>query len=286
MAERSPFELRTWRASDGYRWYLRFYPASGRPCGQIVFLHGIRSHGGWYTRSCETLAGLGYEVHFLDRRGAGLNTAHRGDMSGFRRLIDDVAEYLTHLRLSRPWLPITLAGISWGGKLAAALPYRAPGLCHQMALICPGLCPIVRPPFLARLRILAARGLNPKRMFPIPLNEPDYFTDDPKWQAFIEADRFGLLSATARFLFASVGLDVYLRRAKRAIDVPTLLMLAGHDRVIDNAQTRQWFLGTNSHSRTVLDYPEAHHTLEFESADHPFVKHLAEWIDRSTVRRR
>ncbi|MEO2091897.1 MAG: alpha/beta hydrolase, partial [Gemmataceae bacterium] len=89
---------RQFTASDGYAFAVRVYSPPASPLGRLVFLHGIRSHGGWYTRSCEQFAAAGHEVHFLDRRGAGLNTSARGDTPNFRRLLDDVAEYLTAIR--------------------------------------------------------------------------------------------------------------------------------------------------------------------------------------------
>lgn len=271
--------LDTFRASDGYGFYFRHYPAAGAPRARIVFLHGIRSHGGWYTRSCDAFAAAGFEVFFLDRRGAGLNTAHRGDCPSFRRLIDDVAEFLQHIRGDRGWLPVFLGGISWGGKLATALPFRRPGLVDGIALLCPGLVPKVTPPLTRRARIALARVLRPGRAFPIPLNEPELFTASPEWQKFIETDPHGLRLATARFLANSFGLDVYLRRAARRVTVPTLLMLAEHDRIIDNVGTRK-FVARVPGPLEVIEYPGAHHTLEFEAADHPWVRDMTRWIER------
>jgi alpha-beta hydrolase superfamily lysophospholipase len=269
--------LATFPASDGYRWYYRRYAPANRPRGRVVFVHGIRSHGGWYTRSCAELAAAGFEVFFLDRRGAGLNTARRGDAPSFRRLLDDVAEFVADLRRSSPWLPVTLAGISWGGILAVGLPYRRPGLVDAVALLCPGICPKVAPPLLQRVGIARARLCDPGRFFPIPLNEPDLFTASPDWRRFIDRDRHGLREATARFLFGSFSLDIYLRRAVRRLTVPTLLLLAGHDRVIDNAATRR-FLEAAPTNRTVIEYPGAHHTLEFEPDGHPFVGDMIGWL--------
>ena len=71
--------LHTFCASDGYTFYYRHYPSPVPPKARLVFVHGIRSHGGWYQRSCRRLAEAGFDVYFLDRRGGGLNTAHRGD---------------------------------------------------------------------------------------------------------------------------------------------------------------------------------------------------------------
>jgi alpha-beta hydrolase superfamily lysophospholipase len=268
----------TFRASDGYPFYVRHYRPPGRPRARLVFLHGIRSHGGWYGRSCAALAAAGFDVHFLDRRGAGLNTAGRGDSPSFRRLLDDAAEYVQYLRGERGYLPVFVCGISWGGKLAAGLPYRRPGLVDGLVLLCPGLMPKVAPPFARRVRIALARVLRPDRLFPIPLNEPELFTASPEWQRFVDADPHGLRLATARFLFSSFSLDLYLRRAARRVTVPTFLALAEHDRVIDNARTRQ-FVARFPGPRAVVEYPGAHHTLEFEPPDHPWVGDVVRWVE-------
>lgn len=272
-------DLRSFRASDGYEFYYRHYVAVN-PRGRLVFVHGIRSHGGWYERSCRQFADAGYEVYFLDRRGAGLNTAHRGDCPSFRRLLDDVADFLRDLRCSKPSLPISLAGISWGGKLACGLPYRAPYLVDSVMLLCPGLCPKVRPSLKQRLAILRSRFRDPTKFFPIPLNDPELFTMSPMWQKFIANDRHGLELATGRFLYSSVSFDIYLRRAVQHINSPVLLMMAEHDRIIDNTRTRQCILKFGASELTILEYQDAHHTLEFEGEDHPFIKDMIHWMGR------
>src|SRR4051794_22879659 len=117
----------THTASDGYRWHYRHYPAD-KPLGRVVYLHGIQSHGGWYEGSCSHLARAGFDVYFLDRRGSGLNEQARGDTPSFRRLIDDPAEFLRWLKKEKPAAKTILLAVSWGGKLAAVLQRRHPGL--------------------------------------------------------------------------------------------------------------------------------------------------------------
>ena len=271
--------LRTFRASDGYTFYVRHDVPTGTPKARLVFVHGIRSHGGWYARSCQKLAEAGFEVYFLDRRGGGLNTAHRGDAPSFRRLLDDVAEFIQNLRAERGYLPIVLCGISWGGKLAAGLPYRRPGLVDGLVLLCPGLVPKVAPPFASRMRIAIARVLRPWKFFPIPLNEPDLFTASLEWQQYIAEEPHGLRQATARFLFSSFSLDIYLKRAAKRVNVPTLLMLGERDRIISNRETRK-YAGRFDTATSIVDYPGAHHTLEFEAESHPWLGDLIGWIER------
>jgi alpha-beta hydrolase superfamily lysophospholipase len=272
-----PARLGLFTASDGYRFYFRHFPAVGATRARLVFIHGIRSHGGWYTRSCERFANADFDVYFLDRRGAGLNTADRADAPNFRRLLDDIAEFVLHLRAERAWLPVFLCGISWGGKLAVGLPYRKPNLVDGLALLCPGLVPRVAPPLPQRARIAVARVFRPWKLFPIPLNEPDLFTADPHGRQYIQTEPHGLRLATARFLFSSFSLDIYLRRAVRHVTVPTLLALAESDRIIDNGGTAAFVARFPGVTETVR-YSGAHHTLEFERPDHPWWGDVERWL--------
>ncbi len=270
--------LAQFRASDGYPFYYRHYPAVGWPKARLVFVHGIRSHGAWYARSCEKFARNGFEVDFLDRRGAGLNTAHRGDAPAFRRLLDDVAEFIQYRRAERGWLPVFVGGISWGGKLAVGLPYRRPNLIDGLVLLCPGLVARIAPPFGRRMRIALARVLRPWRAFPIPLNEPELFTGSASWQQYIDHDAMGLRWATARFLFNSFALDIYLQRAARCVEIPTLLLLAEQDRILDNTHTAA-FVRRFPGPVQIREYSKTHHTLEFEDEQHPWFADTLSWLE-------
>ena len=126
----------------------------------------------------------------------------------------------------------------------SGLPYRRPGLIDGIVLLCPGLMPKVAPPFGQRVRIARARVRNPGKLFPIPLNEPELFTASPD---VAEVHRRGpirpalgdgpvpVLQLRARHLPAAGG---------EAGDVPVLLLLAGQDRIIDNAATRGFWRGS------------------------------------------
>ena len=273
--------LGVFRASDGVELYdRRVVPAE--PCrGRIVVLHGIRSHGGWYERSVRAFAEAGYEVRLLDRRGSGRNTAYRGDTPNASRCTADVVDYLLHLRQTRSALPTYLIGISWGGKLALSVAAAKPGLVQGVALVCPGLVPVIQPPFIQRMRIALARFLRPNKRFAIPLNGPELFTGSPEWQRWIADDPLGLTEATARFLFCSAVLDRRLKRVAHRVTCPLLMLLAGKDRILDNPGTRRYLARfANAATIAVREYPEAQHTLEFEERQ-PFVGDVLSWMKRS-----
>src|SRR4051794_36050025 len=93
-----PYTVESFTTGDGYRCQYRHYPAAGPPRAEVVGVHGIQSHAGWYEHSCIQLAQAGFAVSFLDRRGSGMNPEARGDAPGFRRLLDDLADFLRPLR--------------------------------------------------------------------------------------------------------------------------------------------------------------------------------------------
>jgi alpha-beta hydrolase superfamily lysophospholipase len=282
MGNANPFTIETFTASDGYRWRYRRFAPPGPPRGHVVCIHGIQSHGGWYTYSCTRLAQAGYVVSFLDRRGSGLNEKDRGDAPSFRRLLDDIAEYIR--TLPRPTLPVFLIAISWGGKLGVAFQRRHPGMVDGLALLCPGFFPQFRASLWLSAHVLWAARFAPKQMFPVPLSEPELFTAVPRWRRFIAEDPLVVRYCTAWMGWQNGRLDGYLRLFRPEVYVPVLLMLAEHDRIIRNEQTRQYVQAIAKGECKIIEYPAAHHTLEFEPDPDLFIHDLQEWLETHSAR--
>jgi acylglycerol lipase len=267
------------RASDGYEIHVLVWPCPGPVRGRVIVLHGVQSHGGWYHRLGRTLAEAGYEAHFPDRRGSGANRADRGHAPSSRRLLDDVAEYAQTLHARDAATPIALAGISWGGKLATVISGEHPELIDALALLCPGLHPRVGVTRREKWAIAWAWFTNRRKTFPIPLSDPALFTANLEGQAFIAADILSLHAATAGLMAASSFIDRAARRIPSRVRQPVLLMLAGRDQIVDNARTLAYFETLATTDRTVIHYPEGHHTLEFEPDPTQYARDLITWLD-------
>lgn len=269
--------LHSWQASDGYQGLWRRFDAAGPRCADLIYLHGIQSHGGWYLPSCRSLAECGFRVGFPDRRGSGLNFRQRGDAPSWPRLVEDVFEFRQQF-VTDPPRPCVLLAVSWGAKLAAAAVARWPWLFDGLVLIGPGFFPQVSPPLSTRLRIVLARLARPHRQFPIPLNDPELFTAVPAGQDFIRRDPLALHSASARLLVASVLLDRHLRRLAPRLRTPTLLLTAEYDRIINNAPTRRWLATWASPDISMRQIAGGHHTLEFEPDPQTWFPLVRAWL--------
>lgn len=286
-------ELRTFSASDGYRLSYRHWPRP-TPRGYVVGLHGIQSHSGWYEYSSGRLWSAGYDVRFLDRRGSGLNQRDRGHAVHADRLMNDVVHCLGAVRHERDArqrsgpaapVPIVLASVSWGGRLAAAVAAERPELIDALALLYPGILARIQATRLQRVLLRGALwcGLT-RRMVEIPLRDPGLFAREPRWQQFIASDPLALHQVSTSFLAAGQMLAERAVRNASRITCPTLLMLAGCDRIVDNTRTRQWYARLGSRHQTLIEYPHAAHTLEFEPDRDRFVADLLDWLERTTAR--
>lgn len=267
-------EIRFFEAEDGYRGAVRVWPQRD-PLGCIVCVHGIVSHGAWYLSSCRYLAQAGFEVHFVERRGSGLNLREPGDVNRYETWLDDIEGYLSALPKNVPRL---LFGISWGGKLAAAVARHRPKLLAGIGLLCPGLFAKQFPSRLKYTALDVARrcGLANKRVT-IPLQDPALFTESPALQEYVRRDPLTLRKVTVRFALEDRKLTGYATEAPQEITVPVFVALAGKERIVDNGRVRRFFDQLGSPEKQLIEYPEAAHTLEFEPDPSKYFADLVRW---------
>ena len=272
-------EVRQFQASDGYTINYRRWMPDVKPIGHVLALHGIQSHSGWYEYSCRKLAESGFVVSFMDRRGSGLNQQTRGDAASSERLLRDVWQFNSHAKHDFPQLPRVLMGISWGGKLAASFAATYPDSFSGLALLYPGIHSFFKATKWQNFQLDLAEfaDVRSKRV-PIPLADPALFTGEVDRQEFIRNDAMTLRDVTVGFLRANRDLDRLAQNAAANIECPVLLLLAGQDRIINNAAMHDYFRRLASLRKQLIEYPHAQHTLEFEVDRDHFIQDLTRWL--------
>jgi alpha-beta hydrolase superfamily lysophospholipase len=283
-AAASVIEPRDWtfRASDGYELAVLSWPVPHvESRGDVLLLHGVQSHAGWYHALGRRLAAAGYAAHFPDRRGSGMNTNDRGHAPSARRIIDDVVELAKYLRAQGRG-PLHLVGISWGGKLAVVSAANHAGLFDSLVLLAPGLHPRVGVSLGEKLRVALAllTGRAKRAHFAIPLADPALFTDNPEAQKFLRGDPLSLRTASAGLLFASRIIDRWVARCPGRLTLPLLLMLAEHDRIVDNQRTLSYFDAIPESNKSHITLPGATHTPEFGPDSEDYANRLIAWFDQ------
>lgn len=271
------FEEITITLADGYEAYARLWPAE--PCrGSVLYVHGIQSHCGWYEESARRLCQAGFTVLQPDRRGSGRNTQHRGHAESAPQLIEDTLICLDVLDQRTRYDHHHILGVSWGGKLIAAVHVTAPDRTDTLTFITPGLYPRVGVSKAEMFRIGWSMLREPARLYDIPLNDPELFTSIPERIEFLANDRYQIHQATAGFYLASRRMDKTALALRNGRPVPLHLMLAADERIIDNEKTRAFVRDLNWRDTVITTYHNSRHTLEFDPNRDVFLDDLVDWI--------
>lgn len=267
------------QASDGEELPYRYFPADpATRRGTLVYLHGIQSHGAWYTDTAAELARRGYSVYLPDRRGSGISKGPKGYFGPYRQLVDDVASFVDLAKREEDGAPTFVVGGCWGARPAVAYALEAQDELAGLSLICPALKAQVDVPPRDKLRVGIGRLFDEHRKIPVPL-KPELFTRNPKYLEFIRNDPLSLHEVTARFFFETAIWDRWLLRQTR-LRLPLLLQQAGDDRIIARGIVREWYGRQESTDKEYVLYPEFGHILDFEDERQTYWDDLAAWLDR------
>ena len=277
-AARDAGRIATYAAPDGQTLAYRAYRAGPAADTALVYIHGIESHGVWFALAADGLRRKGYDVFLLDRRGSGLNRENRGlvsgDATGTDQLLGDLDAFLQDL--DGRYRRVVLVGLSWGGKLALAEALTGAKKPDGLILITPGLVPSVGYGPFETAQIATAALAQPQAAFRTPI-EPEMFTTTPVWLAFIKDDPLRLRTVTARFLMATRGLDRINARAAADRQTPSLLVLAGQDRIVDNAGARL-LMARGPGDLAILTYPDETHSVQLDDVDR-LVADMSAWLE-------
>lgn len=282
-------------ASDGTRLHVRRHVARGTCRGVIVGLHGIQSHAGWYGATGADLAAQGYDVWLPDRRGSGKSHGRRGDARDAQTLIEDVRSIVETARRvvhedryrAEPWgaarpIPVSLMGLSWGGRLASVAASQLQEDVDGLALLYPALVARLAVSPAARLALWLLAWTPLGWLYrEIPLLDPALFTNVPELQQAIQQDSLATHRVTYRFLHIGEWLRGQGMRRVLRWRKPLLLVIAGDDAICDTPRLRE--LGDELIARrpdhvVVRVYEEAAHTIEFDPARPRLVDDWVAWL--------
>ncbi|KAH9150762.1 hypothetical protein AeRB84_006457 [Aphanomyces euteiches] len=126
----------------GIKLYTRKYIPSSSYSVVFLFLHGVGEHCTRFHDTFSTIAKQGIAVYALDHQGHGKSEGARFDCGSFEEFTDDIFTYDDLIRgehASNPQVKYVVAGISFGGLLAASVAALKPELWDGLMLYAPAI---------------------------------------------------------------------------------------------------------------------------------------------------
>ncbi|AZW17043.1 lysophospholipase [Bordetella hinzii] len=277
-SELSPILLDPALAGDGtplarYRWPT----PCPRPGAAAYILHGLGEHAGRHDRLARWLAARGWQVAAHDHRGHGRSGGPPAALRQRDDLVHDAAGQIRAYAAETGHAPL-IVGHSLGALVALRVALDEAAPLAGLVLSSPPL--MLRMPgwILPPLRQLAQRW--PDAAVPYPLAPARVSHDKAVVRAFRQ-DPLARRCITGRLAsFIDASLARVMAAAPRLAH-PTLLLVAGDDRVVAPAGSRVFAQRAPAGLLTLRWYPRAWHEVFNECPEYadPVYADLGDWLD-------
>jgi alpha-beta hydrolase superfamily lysophospholipase/SAM-dependent methyltransferase len=275
-----PCSEHTLHLRDGTQLFYRAWLPSAPTARALLLFHRGHEHSGRWE---ETVAALGLDdvaVFAWDQRGHGRTTGERGTAPDLATVVRDAEEWARHL--------VTVHGIelcetivlahSVGGVIATAWVHDYAPQIRGLLLATPAFRVKLYVPFAIPLLRLKQRVLGPGHvksyvkaaMLTHDRAQAERYRADPLIFPQISVNLLLDLYDTSTRLLADAG----------AISVPTLVLAAGSDWVVNRAAQRRFVERLSSPVKQFDVLPGFHHAIFHEKERHRVVSRVRAFIDQ------
>ncbi|MBN9411625.1 MAG: lysophospholipase [Burkholderiales bacterium] len=271
--------LSTFTALDGENLAVQDWPVGEgeRLRGVVVLVHGLGEYAGRYNALATRLNEWGFAVRGYDQYGHGDSGGARGALPSATRLLEDLADVIDSTRRRmRHGLPLILLGHSMGGLVAGrfvSLRVRPiDGLVMSSPALDAGLG------VLQRLLVAVLPRIAPDLRMGNGL-QAQYLSHDTSVVEAYLADPLchDRISARLAAFIASAGPATLARAPQWRI--PTLLMYAGDDRLVDPAGSRAFAQAAPRELVTSRCFENLYHEIFNEADNGAVFATLKDWLD-------
>ena len=271
--------LSTFVASDGDNIAVQDWPlAHGQTLrGVVILVHGLGEHAGRYDHVARHLNGWGFAVRGYDQHGHGESGGVRGGLPADNRLLVDLADIVdsTRLRMERG-TPLILLGHSMGGVVAAR--FVSLGVRPVQALVLSS--PALDAGFgrFKRLMVAVLSNFAPNLRVGNGL-DVNAISNDPATVLAYQSDPLvhDRISARLAQFIAEAGPATLAEAA--AWKVPTLLLYAGADKLVNPAGSRAFYAAAPRNMVTAHCFEGMYHEIFNELDSESVFEELQTWLD-------
>ena len=251
-------------------------PEGTSPRALVLIVHGLGEHSGRYESVAQQLNGWGFAVRAFDLCGHGLSSGVPGSLPDEHRLLDDLATVFDRSRTTvAPGLPIVLLGHSLGGLIAARFVSLKLRAVDALILSSPALDPGLNA--FQKLLLATLPKIAPNLRVGNGL-DANFLSHDAAVVATYRADPLVHDRICARLALFIATAGAQTRALARLWTVPTLLIYAGQDRLVNPEGSRAFAAHAPASVLTSLCFDDLYHEIFNEADPAPVFSALQQWL--------
>lgn len=274
---RAPDTSWTIEPAPGARLHAEAYLPTRNPSAVVVLVHGFSVFTGVQRPVAAALADAGFVSVLFDCRGHGRSSGRRGHINRFSDFVDDLSAVATDAHKRYPTEGWAVVGHSHGATVALAA-VLGPRALRPDALVvaAPFLGLRQAPPWPKRWAAKPLSVLWPTLAFANGL-DPALATRNEQAVRHFRDEPLIHHVATPRWFVEVGGAQRAILAAAPQLRTPTYLVLAGDERVVDNA-TAETFAAAAGSCVTQRTWPGLRHELFIEPEAADVVREVQDWL--------
>ena len=275
------------KTHDGIDLHVRDWPVAPGAArrGAALLVHGTGEHIGRYTHVAEALNRAGIHVRGYDQRGFGRSGGPRATIPSLNALLDDARlvfnAFAEEARAAGDAKPPFLIGHSMGGAIAARTATGGWIKPRGLVLSSPALKTWLRGRRRVLVQILNLLAPSVARPHGLPLH---MISRDKNVVEAAKGDEYCHSLTTPRLVTFIVDAGTRARHDAAKLDVPTLLLVSGTDRLVDPDGSREFCKAMREGLCTLKFYPALYHEIfnETEPDRTAVLRDLSDWVEQQT----
>jgi alpha-beta hydrolase superfamily lysophospholipase len=263
-------------AAGGTRLFYRYHDP-GDAAKTLIVLHGHGEHSGRYEKFFAHLESLNIAVGVFDFRGHGRSEGAEVFVESFEQYLSDVTSFADFLaKRYHASSPVYLLGHSAGGLAAVGWALAYPSRVKKLILSAP-LFGLRVPGILLRINAWL-NGYFPRFIYQNPVY-PRHLTHDLREVARYQSDPFIQRKISVRLVSEMLSYASRLERIQcLEVPFPVCGLLAGDERIVDNAKTKLFFGKLKSPGVRIETFPGFYHEIFNEIEQDRVFQYLCDFL--------
>ncbi len=256
----------------------RWLPEGAAAWAHVVLLHGFGDHCGRYGYVVERFNAAGIAVYTYDQRGHGRSPGRRAYVARFEDFLDDLDDFVAHVRPLFGDAPWFFMGHSMGGMVLAR--YAETRTCASRGIIFSSpflaLDPSVPPVLLKAASILSVVA----PWLPVGGVDNKGLSRDPEVVRATEQDPLSFHGRVAARTGAEFHRIIQLcDREYGKITSPSLVFHGARDRVVPPSGSQKLFDGLGAADKTLKFYEGGYHELWLDLCKKEVLDDVLDWLE-------
>lgn len=244
----------------------------------LVLLHGLGEHGGRYRAFAEVLAESGFEIFLPDLRGFGESGGKRGCVRHFSDFHKDLDALMSFLERNQKGTPVFLMAHSFGALVASSYLAFYPGTNAKALIMTSPLFGVaISVPLWRHALGMAASWALPDFVQGNGVT-PDMLTHDKAILEAYPSDRLNHHRISSRLYREICGMTAKRREIAAHIQIPTLLLQAGEDRVVSKETSLRFFDELKTKDKEIEVCPGLYHEILNEVGREQIFSKISRWL--------